>query len=385
MRFTSLQLRNWRNFLSAGPVPLQQRMFLIGPNACGKSNLLDVFRFLHDVAKPGGGLRYAVEDSGRGGVSRIRCLAARKTPEVAIEVHAGEDAGSVEWTYRLEFKQSPSKQPIVKREQVLHRGRVVLDRPDADDRNDEVRLSQTHLEQVSANAAFREFAKFLAGVRYLHVVPQLIREPERYVRRDQDPYGSDLLEQIAGTRTRLLKSRLRRMGEALRVAVPQLGEIELVRDSRTGAPHLRAKYEHWRPQGAWQTEHDLSDGTLRLLGLLWAAMAGEGPILLEEPELSLSPAIVRQIPSLFAQVLRSGKSRVRQYIVSTHSWEMLEDRGVAPDEVLVLTPGVNGTEVKLAKAIDGVEEMVRAELSVRDAVSSLAEPPDVHTLLKVGV
>jgi hypothetical protein len=63
-----------------------------------------------------------------------------------------------------------------------------------------------------------------------------------------------------------------------------LKELELWRDVR-GTPHLRGKYEHWRPQGAWQTEEQFSDGTLRLMGLLWISLAGGGPSLLEEPEL----------------------------------------------------------------------------------------------------
>lgn len=45
MQFTHLRLSNWRNFASVD-VSLSLRMFLIGPNASGKSNLLDVFRFL---------------------------------------------------------------------------------------------------------------------------------------------------------------------------------------------------------------------------------------------------------------------------------------------------------------------------------------------------
>ena len=48
MRFSKIHLENWRNFTRADAL-LQQRMFLVGPNASGKSNLLDVFRFLRDL------------------------------------------------------------------------------------------------------------------------------------------------------------------------------------------------------------------------------------------------------------------------------------------------------------------------------------------------
>ncbi len=49
MRFVQIGLVNWKNFSSVD-VELQQRVFLVGPNASGKSNFLDAFRF---SARPG--------------------------------------------------------------------------------------------------------------------------------------------------------------------------------------------------------------------------------------------------------------------------------------------------------------------------------------------
>lgn len=139
------------------------------------------------------------------------------------------------------------------------------------------------------NRDFRELVSFFQSVRYLHIVPQLVREPNRSVGRVNDPFGGDLPETIAKATDRTQKARFRRIREALRVAVPQLQEIALTREAK-GVPHLRGRYEHWRPHGAWQSEEQFSDGTLRLMGLLWALMEGVGPLLLEEPELSPSPA-----------------------------------------------------------------------------------------------
>jgi recombinational DNA repair ATPase RecF len=56
MRFTKLYLRNWRNFLEVD-VALRERMFVVGPNASGKSNLLHALRFLRDIAEPRGGFQ----------------------------------------------------------------------------------------------------------------------------------------------------------------------------------------------------------------------------------------------------------------------------------------------------------------------------------------
>lgn len=78
LHLTHLHLENWRNFTQIDAA-LQRRVFLFGPNASGKSNFLDVFRFLHDIVAVGGGFQEAVRR--RGGVSKLRSLAARRYPE----------------------------------------------------------------------------------------------------------------------------------------------------------------------------------------------------------------------------------------------------------------------------------------------------------------
>lgn len=110
---------------------------------------------------------------------------------------------------------------------MLRRGEVLLERPDELDAADRARLAQTALEQVNLNREFREIAEFLHSIRYLHIVPQLVREPDRSVGRSNDPYGGDFLEQVAGTQDQTRRSRLRRIRDALQVAVPQLQELEL--------------------------------------------------------------------------------------------------------------------------------------------------------------
>jgi predicted ATPase len=69
MYVSRIELQNWKNFKSTG-ANLARRTFLIGPNASGKSNLLDAFRFLHDLAEDG--LAQAVDD--RGGSLRFVAL-----------------------------------------------------------------------------------------------------------------------------------------------------------------------------------------------------------------------------------------------------------------------------------------------------------------------
>ena len=367
LSFTHVRLRNWRNFERVD-VDLRPRVFLVGPNASGKSNFLDAGRFLHDLVAIGGGLQEAVQR--RGGVSRLRCLAAREFPDIALELVMHDPGSGRTWEYHLHFSQDNRQRPLVKKEYVARDGLLTLERPNEDDRADPERLTQSFIEQVNANRDFREIAEFFASSRYLHLVPQLVRDPDRYVLRARDPYGSDFLEQVAATAKNVCTSRLARIAAALRVAVPQLQELEFCRDDK-GTPHLRGRYEHWREKGAWQSEQQFSDGTLRLLGLLWAVMDGSGPLLLEEPELSLHTDIVRFLPQMFANVqTRSG----RQLLISTHSADLLRDEGIGLDEVLLLTPSGEGTEVVSAASREQIRHLVDGGLNLADAVLPHTRP-----------
>ncbi|MFQ5744896.1 MAG: AAA family ATPase [Acidobacteriota bacterium] len=377
LKFRSLRLQNWKNFARVD-VAIQNRVFLVGPNASGKSNLLDVFRFLRDLASSGGGFQEAI--TRRGGVSAIRCLAARRYPDIEIHVALQEADNTPRWEYELAFKQDQQRRPQVVKERVLRDGAIVLDRPEDEDREDPARLTQTYLEQVNVNRDFRDLATFFASIRYLHIVPQLIREPDRSVGCSNDPFGGDFLEQVAKTQERTRNARLKRIRQALRVAVPQLQEIELWRDER-GTPHLRGNYQHWRPQGAWQTEEQFSDGTLRLMGLLWVIMDRTGPLLLEEPELSLHPEIVRLLPQMLARVQRRTR---RQVFLSTHSPELLRDSGIGLDEVLLLTPGSEGTEVTLASSHSDIRDLLDGGLPLADVVIPKTRPDQAGQLTLFG-
>ena len=374
MRFSRLALTNWRNFVQV-EVSLQDRVFLVGPNASGKSNFLDVFRFLRDLVVPGGGFEQAVIS--RGGIGKLRSLAARRESSIGVDVSVEDEATTTIWRYRIAFGQDSQRRPRVKTERVWRNEELLLSRPDDQDRDDPERLSQTHLEQTFANRPFRALAEFFASVSYFHLVPQVIRNPDRWQGDYNDPYGGDFLERIARTNTKTQKSRLNRIVKALRVAVPQLQELRLEKDAR-GIPHLQGKYRHWRPQGAWQTEADFSDGTLRLIGLLWALLDEGGPLLLEEPELSLHPAVVQYIPQMIRRVLADSR-QARQVILSTHSKELLSE-GVAADEIVLFIPQAEGTEVKVGGDIQQIRMLLEAGELPGEVVIPYTQPQEVAQL-----
>ncbi|MBC8233184.1 ATP-binding protein, partial [bacterium] len=148
---------------------------------------------------------------------------------------------------------------------------------------------------------------------------------------------------------------------------------KLDKDER-GIPHLYGNYEHWCARGAWQTESDFSDETLRLMGLLWALLDGMGPLLLEEPELSLHHEIVRHIPQMMIHVQRRRKSPIRQVFLSTHSIALLDDEDIAADEVLMVVPSENGSNVQRGADIVEIKQLLETGLTAAEVVIPHTSP-----------
>ena len=383
MRIRHLALKNWRNFKSV-EIDVPDRLFVVGPNASGKSNLLDALRFLRDVAAVGGGLQQAVRQ--RGGLGHVRCLAAHNFNRGRVGVEVGlADEDGVAWSYEVHFtgERRGRHRPVVVTEIVRRDGELIVERPDAADQEDQELLTQTALEQVQSNREFRDIADFLNGIRYRHLVPQIIRDPELGRTEPGDPYGSDFLEQIAKTPKRTRSSRLSRVNSALRAALPQLHGLDLTWDE-VGSPHLEARYEHWRTHGAIQKEREFSDGTLRLIALLWLLAEKSSKtnrvLLLEEPELSLHPAILRELPTILSRVTRRDGPQV---ILSTHSSDMLADRGIGLHEVVLLKPGSEGTTAALASDVPGVADLIDAGMDLSEIIEPLTRPHEVAELSKI--
>ena len=287
MKFRELRLKNWRNFGNVN-FELADRMFIIGANAAGKSNLLDVFRFLKDVTKDG--LQKSVNS--RGGIKKLRYLNARNQNyiEIFVRLLDTEQEVPVEWTYTLQFNSAggrhESRDINIKLEKITRNKEVLEDRKYTD--GDYLSNQFTYLEQPAKNIKYRALYESFRGISYVNIIPQLIRESDSFIPSvaSEDFYGRNLLESISAAPSRNRAARLNIINKILKLAVPQFSDLEYTQDEK-GRPHLQVKYEHFRPQGAYQREDQFSDGTLRLLGIIWAILDGPGVLLLEEPDIRL--------------------------------------------------------------------------------------------------
>ena len=384
MIISKIELFNWKNFHRC-EVGVQERCFVVGANAAGKSNFIDALRFLRDVAKQGGGLQTAVRV--RGGITKIRCLAAREQSNVKLAIELSEsDSRELCWHYELNFKHTGGgireNQVKIVSEKVFsgREQRYVLDRSAETLGEDEETLKYTYLEQPNANKDFRVIQQFLQNVEYLNVVPQMVRESasSSYSGDKEDYYGRNFLKRLALLNDNTRRSYFRKINEFLKLAVPQLEELSFVKDE-IGVPHLEARSVHWRTRGSKQQEMQFSDGTLRLIGFLFALIDSNGVLLLEEPEINLHPGIVAQFPEFIAKIQRVKKGG-RQVFITTHSYDILSNEGIAPEEVLLLTNSPEGTEVEVLSNVEKAKNILAAGFSMADVVMPLTKPWSIESM-----
>lgn len=379
-----IDLCNWKNFQQCS-VTLTERCFFVGANATGKSNFLDAIRFLRDIVKQGGGLQTAVED--RGGITKIRCLATRTQTNVKITVTLREQETSEDkWIYSLNFKHTgggiQKNEVRIINEQVYaaNTHECILDRTEHSDNEDEETLKYTHLEQANANQKFREIKETFLNIDYLNIVPQMVRESSSSTSKE-DYYGRNFLAQLARLNENTRNFYLRKVNEVVKLAVPQLDQLAFVKDEN-GLYHLEAKYIHWRAQGSKQNEMQFSDGTLRLIGFLFALLSGNGIILLEEPEINLHSGVVAQLPEFIAKMQRIKK---RQILITTHSYDILSNTGIDESEVILLKNSESGTTAHPISEIEDIRNILQAGFSVADAVIPRTQPSGIEEMAHIDM
>jgi predicted ATPase len=377
MRIEKLELQNWRNFRKA-TVEFQPRTFIIGPNASGKSNLLDALRFLRDIAAEDGGLQRAVKR--RGGFGAIRTLFAHG-PDSSVELGLAARVGGEHWVYGLNLQKDEDDRAVVLAE-VLRRGSEhLIDRDTANETVESQR--QTRLQQALEGPEKEPFLRGLRSIRYAHLAPELLRTTRLHGDLDLEDYGSRFLERVFLTPKAERTSRLKVVNQALKGLLPYFDKLEVDR-GELGGYHLKLKVKHWRSRAAAQNEASLSDGTLRVIALLWEILDGAGPLLLEEPELSLHAAAVAKLPSLFSL----ANDRGRQIIVSTHAFSMFREVGFAAEELVLIRAATakkaEASTVVMGSKVKSITDHLKHQAPLEPVLEAETLPPAPEKLLSAG-
>ena len=358
VKLTHIAITNWRNFAHI-EFDLSSRLFVVGPNSSGKTNLLAALRFLSDVARLG----LAAASENWGGPERYF---RSGTDSASFTVTADVDTRQVTYDLSLQRLTVIPGENVLEGDQLrILEPRVLDDRADLFSWKDVAESSgddPAHGREGEADTSFLppEYAdekllidgeevpfirdskrvrlgasyirKLLAGVRYIHPNPKkMLERADRY---DPD-HGTGFFQHAGRFSDQQLDAVVDRIRPIMASVVPEIPNLsyqrmglgmELVFYSDTPVHGASGIYSH----------EQFSEGTLRLLGLLFdlATLPRDtSVVLIEEPETFLQASVVRSLPSLLAEV---AMNRDVQMVISTHSPELIDSELVLPSQVLML-------------------------------------------------
>ena len=396
-QITKVWAKNFRSIESA-ELELDPLTVLVGPNASGKSNLLDILGIISDAA------RFGLETSiiRRGGIDSIghRSPTGRILgPEVGCRYEF--EGGTLDYAFALTR--------VRKGEYRIRREYAKLDPTDSDDFLLECEISSNRLtkpnltslkkraellrtidnrqvryilntvnqlisesggqdlelmspepsrvtslltilnnepDMVSDGPFFRmhralvNIRDALSTIGLYHVFPNSLRAPQKMA--DGHPLATGG-ENLASTLREMIRKESRflpDLKDALAYAVPGIRDIRV---TSAGSYHV-VELDHDRDNGndrkSWFDLSYESDGTIRLLALLTALFQEPSPLMIciEEPELAIHPGAMAVLSDTMEEASLRG-----QVLVATHSPDLI-DR-LPPESIRAVTAEGGSTEV----------------------------------------
>ena len=363
---TRVALRNYRS-IAACDVELAPLTILVGPNGAGKSNFLDALRFTARA------LRFSLDHAlrERGGINEVR-RRSRGHPNhfgVRLDFRLPEATG---W-YAFEIGARPGGGYVVRKEDCVVRPAGQKLTESFRVRSGQVQDSslvhhpgvggdRLYLMLVAGHPAFRPVYDALAGMGFYNFHPAQIREYQPPDPGDLlEPDGSNIASVLARLKSRAPEAAVR-VGEYLARVVPEtVGTEPKMVGSRLTLEFLQKVGGDANP---WRFLADsVSDGTLRVLGMLVALHQGAAPdssgkarlIGIEEPESALHPAAA----GVLADVLLEASERI-QVLVTSHSADLL-DRDTIPSDSLLAVIRKDGV-TRVARLDETGRAMLRDHL-----------------------
>ena len=362
---TRAQIRNYKS-IAACNVALGPLSLLVGPNGSGKSNFLDALRFVADSLNTT--LEQALRD--RGGIQSVRRKSRGHPTHFGIRLDLTlNDGRAGSYAFRVGAEKGGGF--VVQREEcrvglggpgehhyfLVEEGRLIESSQDIPTALERDRLA---LVAISGLSEFRPAWDGLRRMGFYNLNPERIRdlqEPDsgQILARDGRNLAAVIRElQRLGGRT------IQEIGEHLQAVVPGVVSAEHKaigpKETIEFRQQVAGDSNPWRFLAA-----DMSDGTLRALGILVAALqygpAKPGRVSLigiEEPETALHPGAAEVI----AEVLLLASKRL-QVLATTHSPDLLNHKSISHHHLLAVSAHEGET------LLGPVDEATRSTLSDR--------------------
>ena len=360
-------------------VELDNPTFIVGQNGSGKSNFVDALSFLADamtlplqaVLDNRGGLFSVAHRNGRRGRSSKLSLAVEL-------IDIDEHTPYAEYAFQLRALKGYGFEVV--REWCIVKGsdrkiaRFDRNNPPGNSRmrwktnvrslDPAIEPNALALPLVSGDSHFQAVARFLSEMRVYRIEPAVMKEmqePDSGIRLHSN--GRNIASVLREIRRRFPDTFFRLI-EFLESAVP--GTID-VRSERHGQKFTLVFVQDRGDSKPVEFEaFDMSDGTLRILGLLAAVFQRPAPTLLviEEPEATIHPGALGAI----LDVLRHA-SRFMQVVVTTHSPDILDAKWITGNMLRIASMKSGATLVNpisfeanevLTERIMGAGELLRS-------------------------
>jgi predicted ATPase len=355
---TRVRIEGYKS-VTACDVDLGALTILVGPNGSGKSNFLDALRFTSEALSST--LNFAVRE--RGGMDEVLDRSQTSVRDLVIRLDLQlPDGGRGHYAFRIEPGPATDHQVTDEECEIVDaagdrwffrtfRGSVSSNVREALPAAARDRL---YLVNASNLSAFRPVYDALTSTGFYNLNPAMMRDPQPLdpkpvLRRDGDNLAS-VVRTMWGERG----DAFTRVTEYMRRVVPGL---EAIVPAQLGSFVAIEFYMRNRPdqKGLKFQATNMSDGTLRALGVLVALLQATGrfPLVVgvEEPETALHPAAV----AVLLDAARDA-SRHAQVILTSHSPDLL-DRDDISDDALLAVSAEHGRTV-----IGRVDEAGRAAL-----------------------
>jgi predicted ATPase len=360
-------------------LPLSNISVLVGANGAGKSNFIDALKFVKEALKVG--LDRAV--SSRHGIDSIRQWAPTRPYQINMRIDVKNDIGFGHFSFTLSSSKgdysirkeeghwtSDQEEPIFDEddELVSFRTKRVVSRYE---RIDERTISANYYPKGKPRRFPDIEDDFFLGSRLARrfvglqraitdfeaysIFPNTLRSPQE-PRNDEtlDPHGGNLTSLFKKMRkTRRGREAVTEIVSAMENIMPRLNQISVQNIGGFLVPRFHVEEETGHSHIFNQSQ--ISDGTLRVLGILTALYQVPRPsiIALEEPELTVNPGIF----AVLADAIREA-SQTSQILVTTHSPEFLDY--FDPSEVRAVE--MSGGESMIRELNKVQKEAVRQQL-----------------------
>ncbi len=327
-------LKNYKS-IAACDVQLQPLTFLVGRNGSGKSNFLDALRFVADALNYS--LEHAIRD--RGGINNVRRRSRGHPNHFSISLEFTLPNGTTGY-YAFCIRALTSGRYEVQKEQCklqpdiyfnVNKGKVtqtsVKVAPDAVS-------DRLYLVNTSGLPEFRPVYDAFSQMGFYNFNPDIIRDLQTPDHRKLLAYDG---RNITGVYAQLSPKVKQHIEEYLSIIVPGVRGVEV---EKVGNNHILAfKQDVSGDKYPWRfNAYNMSDGTLRALGILVALFQADQdaqkrvPLIgIEDPEVALHPGAI----AVLLDGLRDAAHR-SQVIVTTHSPELLDDKHLDVNSILAV-------------------------------------------------